>query len=123
MKIKSKNQGYSFLNELSSIITASPIPKRAPMITVIMAGQVCSKFNLLFLYSVAAPLMLWVNTPSLVVPFATDGLRPIISVQRDKVMTDPFPASVLMMPASTPPKAKKTKSSIHTNLHGLTQFY
>ena len=61
------------------------------------------------------------GTPVSVPPI--EGLSPINSVQSERVITDPFPASVLMRPASTPPKTKKAKSSIHTNLHGLAQFY
>ena len=94
----------------SSRSTAISEPVIAPAMVGTISHMAPSKTSFLDARYVASPTPLCSKTPIRFVPFATGAGRPQINTKMGRVISDPLPASVLIMPVTTP----ATKNRAHS---------
>lgn len=86
------------------IVTATEVPMMAPITVMVAINFVCVVCKGLKLEKPFKLAIDWKRMPTLLVPLAILPGRPIISVSKESVITDPFPAIVLMTPAVKLPR-------------------
>lgn len=114
------NTPKTWRNPSLLMVTAKYTPIIAPVINGRMMGRINSGVRMPLRLNSQVEVMLCAKIPIRLEPLATLAGRPKTSVRTVKVMVEPLPASVLMMPATNPPSMAMEYSITSTVLLAIS---